>query len=64
VFLQDKEQRNEFLTYTNDNGVMTRPAWQLMHRLPMFSNCQHDGLKNSEWIEERLVNVPSSVVGM
>jgi dTDP-4-amino-4,6-dideoxygalactose transaminase len=43
VFLQNKEQRDRFLTYTNDNGVMTRPAWQLMHRLPMFSNCQTDG---------------------
>jgi len=61
VFLQNKEQRDRFLTYTNDNGVMTRPAWQLMHRLPMFSNCQTDGLMNSAWIEEKLVNVPSSV---
>jgi dTDP-4-amino-4,6-dideoxygalactose transaminase len=61
VFLQNKEQRDEFLTYTNDNGIMTRPAWQLMHRLPMFSNCQTDELKNSAWIEERLVNVPSSM---
>jgi dTDP-4-amino-4,6-dideoxygalactose transaminase len=61
VFLQDKEQRDKFLTYTNDNDVMTRPAWQLMHRLPMFAHCQHDRLGNSEWVEERLVNIPSSI---
>jgi aminotransferase in exopolysaccharide biosynthesis len=61
VFLHNKEQRDEFLQYSNDHGVMTRPVWRLMHRLSMFSNCQTDGLENSEWAEERLINLPSSV---
>jgi perosamine synthetase len=61
VLLKDKETRNRFLQYTNDNGVMTRPAWCLMNRLNMFKDCQHDSLENSSWIEERLVNIPSSV---
>jgi aminotransferase in exopolysaccharide biosynthesis len=61
ILLPDREARNNFLTYTNDNGVMTRPAWRLMNRLSMFTQCQHDDLSNSEWIEDRLVNLPSSV---
>lgn len=61
VILENKKVRDDFLQYTNDNHVMTRPAWQLMNKLPMFGNCQHDGLENSDWIEERLVNLPSSV---
>jgi len=61
VLLKSKEERDSFLTYTNENGVMTRPAWQLMHKLEMFKDCIKDDLKNSLTIEERLVNIPSSV---
>lgn len=59
ILLADLNQRNEFLEYTNDKGVMTRPIWELMNRLPMFKNCQTDDLKNSIWIADRLVNIPS-----
>lgn len=59
ILLDDVKQREEFLAYTNDRGVMTRPVWELMNRLPMFKNCQTDGLTNSIWIADRLVNIPS-----
>ena len=61
VITKDKKAQQEFLQYTNDNGVMTRPVWELMNRLPMFANCETDGLINSQWIADRLVNLPSSV---
>lgn len=61
ILLKDRKQRDEFLTYTNDNGVMTRPVWTLMTKLPMFSNCISYGVKNAQIIEDRLVNIPSSV---
>lgn len=61
ILLENRNERDEFLTYTNQNGVMTRPVWELMNRLPMFNNCQHDNLENSIWIADRLVNIPSSV---
>jgi perosamine synthetase len=54
-------QRNEFLQHTNANGVMTRPIWRLMNHLDMFKHCQTDGLTNATWLEERIVNIPSSV---
>jgi len=60
ILMPDKAARDNFLTYTNDNDVMTRPAWQLMPRLPMFAQCRHDDMANALWIEERLVNLPSS----
>lgn len=62
VILRNKEERDTFLKYTNENGVMTRPIWQLMNRLPMFKECQTDELTNSIWFEERVVNIPSSVL--
>lgn len=61
ILLKDETQRDAFLTATNDSGVMTRPVWALMTRLPMFAHCGHDGLKASYEIESRLVNIPSSV---
>jgi|GEM_PF-6233918 hypothetical protein len=38
---------------------MTRPIWELMNRLPMFSHCQTDALENSIWLADRVVNIPS-----
>lgn len=61
VILKDKEAQQSFLQYTNDNGVMTRPIWELMNRLPMFEKCENDGLKNTIWFADRVVNIPSSV---
>ena len=61
VILENKQAQQDFLAYTNDHGVMTRPVWQLMNKLPMFSHCQTDGLANTTWFEERVVNIPSSV---
>ncbi|WP_233166113.1 DegT/DnrJ/EryC1/StrS family aminotransferase, partial [Pedobacter sp. ASV12] len=59
IILNDSQERDEFLAYTNDNGVMTRPVWELMNRLPMFANCQTDGLENCNWLADRVVNIPS-----
>ena len=61
VMLKDKTAQQEFLEYTNDHGVMTRPVWELMNRLEMFKHCETDGLKNTEWLADRIVNIPSSV---
>ncbi len=61
VVLKDKEAQQQFLQETNDNGVMTRPIWELMNRLPMFEYCQHDSLANTIWFADRVVNIPSSV---
>ncbi|KDN55328.1 LegC family aminotransferase [Flavobacterium seoulense] len=61
VELENKSDRDLFLKVTNDNNVMTRPIWQLMYRLPMYSNCQRDKQLNAEFLEERIVNIPSSV---
>lgn len=61
VMLKDKSAQQEFLEYTNDHGVMTRPVWELMNRLEMFRHCETDGLKNTEWLADRIVNIPSSV---
>ena len=59
--MKDKESQQEFLHYSNDNGVMTRPIWELMNRLPMFQDCENDGLANTQWFADRVINIPSSI---
>ncbi len=61
VILKDENQRNDFLKFTNSNGVMTRPIWRLMNELEMFKDCQSSTLENSKYLEQRVVNIPSSV---
>lgn len=62
ILLEDIEERDHFLSFTNANGVMTRPAWELMTKLPMFAGCQAGDISNSTWLADRLVNIPSSVI--
>lgn len=61
IILDDKNQRDRFLEEINQAGVMTRPVWNLISDSPMYHGCQKDGLENSRWFEERVVNLPSSV---
>lgn len=57
----DSNQRDELLETTNAAGIMTRPAWTLMHKLPMFTECPKMKLPVAESLEKRLINIPSSV---
>ena len=61
ILLDSREERDAFLQATNDAGVMTRPVWTLLHRLEYLKDAMYDSLENSIYIEDRLVNIPSSV---
>ena len=61
IILKNKEERDAFLTESNAKAVMTRPIWQLMNRLPMFKDSPKTDLSNAEWLEARVVNIPSGV---
>jgi len=60
ILLKNKKDRDDFLELTNSNGIMTRPIWLLMNTLPMFRYKQNYNLQNSNWLSERVVNIPSS----
>ena len=63
IILKNSKERDFFLKESNENGVMTRPIWRLMNRLEMFKDCQSMPLCNAEWLEERVVNIPSGYRG-
>ncbi|RCS57434.1 LegC family aminotransferase [Parvibium lacunae] len=62
VICRDKVQRDALLKATNDAGVMTRPVWTLMTRLPFYTHALQGPLSNAKWLEDRVVNLPSSVL--
>jgi perosamine synthetase len=59
IQLKDREDRDAFLDFTNNNGVMTRPIWRLMNHLEMYKNCQTGNIDNAVILEEKVVNLPS-----
>jgi len=58
----NRDERDSILEQTNQNGIMTRPAWTPLHTLEMYRDCIRQDLPNTEWIEDRLVSIPSGVV--
>lgn len=62
IVVKNVKKRDEFLDYTNKNGVMTRPIWRLMNELEMFKDAQTTSLENAKYLEQRVVNITSSVI--
>lgn len=62
IQLENKEQRNSFLEFSNKAGVMTRPIWSLLNTLEMYKNSPKGDLSNAYFLEDRIVNIPSSVI--
>lgn len=61
IILENRAERDDFLQKANAQGVQTRPIWTLMNKLPPYRGCACASLENSEWLEDRVVNIPSSV---
>jgi perosamine synthetase len=60
IALKDKRERESFLKYCNEQGVMVRGLWTPMHQLPIYQHCQRDELIHTTSLCERVVNIPSS----
>ena len=61
IEMDNKRDRDMFLKTTNRKGIMSRPIWRLLNRLPMYKDCYSDSQTNSKFLEERIVNIPSGV---
>lgn len=59
IQFKNRKIRDKFLSYSNQNGVMTRPIWRLINKLPMYKSCQSGNLDNSIFLENTIVNIPS-----
>jgi perosamine synthetase len=54
------DQRDAILTRTNDAGQMTRPVWELLTQLPMYTACQTMATPVAQDLALRIINLPSS----
>lgn len=54
-------KRDEILESTTQNGIVTRPVWDLLHTLPMYRDCPRMDLSTAESLARRVINIPSSV---
>ncbi len=61
IIVSDRKQRDDLLKITNDSGIMTRPIWKLMPDLDIYKSCQESDLSNARLLQDRIVNLPSSV---
>ena len=57
---QNTSYRDEIIQKTNEIGLMTRPAWSLLHRHPFYDKCPKAELSVSEKIESQIISIPSS----
>jgi perosamine synthetase len=58
--LDNLNARDALLQALNQNGIMSRPLWNLQHTLPMYRDCPRMPLPIAENIITRLIQIPSS----
>jgi perosamine synthetase len=61
IELENRRERDSFLKATNVEKVMTRPIWQLIFKSSFYSEFQRDEQVIAMYLEDRIVNIPSSV---
>ncbi len=61
IQFKDRSERDLFLIHAQKAGIQARPVWTLMNHLPMYRFSHYASLETAEWLEDRLVNIPSSV---
>lgn len=56
-----EKYRDELLGLAHEQGILSRPVWDILYTLPMFVNCPRMNCSSAESIAKRLINLPSSV---
>lgn len=51
---------DEVLSALHDAGILARPAWTLLHSLPMYESCPRMKLEQAERLSRQLICLPSS----
>lgn len=62
LLLDDRSihERDAILQATNAEGLVTRPAWELLPHLAPFAGCPRMEIPCAEMLSRRLINIPSS----
>jgi perosamine synthetase len=49
------------LRLLHDTGLLCRPIWQPLHKLPMYTRCPRSDLSRTQRLAECIISLPSSV---
>lgn len=60
IILKNREERDEFINFSNEMGINTRPVWPLIPEVPFYSRFQRDDMTNAGYLRDCIVNLPSS----
>jgi perosamine synthetase len=52
--------RNKILKYMNKKGIRSRPIWQLLHTVNVFTKYPRMQIKKATILEKTIINLPSS----
>lgn len=58
---ENRERRDMFLDEAKKSGVLARPVFRLINTFRMYRHCQTDALENARRLEQKMLNIPSSV---
>lgn len=61
VLVDEPGHRDQLLEEAGRRQLMMRPIWKLMTDLPAFASAERGDIGNAIWLQERIVNLPSSV---
>jgi len=64
ILCPDYDSMKFLVECSNSEGVMTRPAWGLMHKSKMYLSAFRGNLSVTEDYGNRIVNLPSSVLDL
>ena len=54
-----EKERDKILELLNREGIQSRTAWNLLHRISFFSKCPRSDLKISEDLHSKIISIPS-----
>lgn len=60
VATSHRAMRSVLVQEAESAGFQCRPAWRLLHRLPMYADCPRMDLSCAEELQPRIINIPSS----
>ncbi|HEY7906526.1 MAG TPA: DegT/DnrJ/EryC1/StrS family aminotransferase, partial [Wenzhouxiangella sp.] len=59
VALDDAQEAQQLIKQTHQAGVLTRPLWEPMHQSKAHAAWPRSDLSQTEWLAERVVQLPS-----
>ncbi|MED4552325.1 LegC family aminotransferase [Lysinibacillus capsici] len=62
LILDNNNNRDDILTFLNNNGIMSRPIWKPLHMSDIFRNSPRSDLYITDILNKYVINIPSTPI--